>query len=94
MERERNKGDFDCSNRCCTFSVPSLWLCFRTTSDIRENPALLYKILTSTWPDSRNGSITIRAPLWKVGVKAAVWNRYIFKWRYMEIRLKDSRYFP
>ena len=77
-----------------TISAPSRCLRFRRIWDTRQKPARLYKIFTPSWPDSRNVSITITSPRWKIGVKAPVWPPYLLKWHDVLIRLKDSRYFP
>jgi len=75
-------------------SATSRCLCFRKIWDTSGKKQSCTRSFTSSWPDYRNISITIMASPRKIGIKAPFWHPYLLTWHDVEVRLKDSRYFP
>jgi len=81
-ERERHKGDFDSSNSpgqdLSTKQVPVFQEDIQHMGKKKQHSCS--RFFTPSWPDSRNVSITITSPCWKIGIKAPVWPPYLLKW--------------
>ena len=94
-EREgRGKSERRFSFKQGTVSLPSTSMSLRSLSDTGENQKYCTRLFTPSWSDSRNVCLTTTPPHWKIGDKAPLWHICLLKWHDMEVRLKDSVYFP
>ena len=91
-DRERDKEILIQARVHGMTSLPNGCLCLRYLTQGKIHHTCT-RFFYPSWPDSRNMSIKITAPRWKIGVKATVWHSYRLRWHDGELRSKDSIFF-